>query len=100
MSSNLTFRMGLAAATGLLFLTLGLGLIASTVHAQATGSQTCEMRSAKNTSYFQAGTQFTIRQRGTTYAYTCNSEIGQWDEVVTSILPPVRAGSGVLLADQ
>ena len=99
MFSKLTSATVLAIATGLVALAISLGLIAASVQAQS-GGQPCEMKWAKGSTTFAAGTEFTIRQLHKTYAYTCNGDIGQWDEVVTSILPPVRVGGSVLLTDQ
>ncbi len=51
----------LTIATGLVALTISLGLIASSVQAQS-GGQPCEMKWAKGATTFAASTEFTVRQ--------------------------------------
>src|SRR6266545_455236 len=89
MFSKVTSATVLAMATGLVALTISLGLIASSVRAQS-GGQPCEMKWAKGSTTFAAGTEFSVRQLHKTYTYTCDGDIGQWNEAVTWLIPPVR----------
>lgn len=88
-------QLGMVAIVAMMLLWLGVGVFVTSraAHADpdpsapANAGRTCALQSAKNTDYFEGGTQFQVKTFSKLYTYTCNAGEERWDETIFNTRP-------------